>query len=327
MNGTTTERPSREAGVGTPVVLIIFNRPQLTQRVFAEIRRARPQTLLVIADGPRADRAGEKELCRQARAVVEEVDWPCDVRRNYADENLGCGRRIASGLNWVFEQAEEAIVLEDDCVPAPSFFRFCQVLLERYRHDTRVVHIGTNNFLGGLVRTPYSYWFSKYGHISAWATWRRAWQYFDHALSTWPEAQAGGWLRSVYDDEFEERYWTRIFEWMHRERPNIWGYAWTYACFLHGLSVYPAVNLVTNVGFGEQATHCRERTCQADVPAVDVGEIVHPPWVTRLREADRHTFDRVFGGARMRRAAAGRNAAREFLARGKRKVASWLAFG
>ena len=127
-----------------PVALIVFNRPDLTAQVFAAIRNARPAKLFVIADGPR-NRA-EEEACRAARKAAQLVDWECEVKTNFSDTNLGCGRRPASGLDWVFRQTEEAIILEDDCLPAPSFFSFCESLLEHYRHDARVMHIGGCNF-------------------------------------------------------------------------------------------------------------------------------------------------------------------------------------
>lgn len=149
----------------TPVAFLVFNRPDTTIRVFEEIRRARPPKLLVVADGARADRPGEAEKCAQVRAIVEQVDWECGVLKNYADDNMGCKRRISSGLDWVFANVEEAIILEDDCLPHPSFFRFCEELLRRYRDDERVMMISGDNFQFGKKRTDYSYYFSKYPHI------------------------------------------------------------------------------------------------------------------------------------------------------------------
>ena len=112
--------------LNTPVAFLIFNRPHTTQRVFAEIAKARPPKLLVVADGPRNDRPGEAELCAQTRAIIDQVDWDCEVLTHYADKNMGCKKRIASGIDWVFTQVEEAIILEDDCLPEASFFQFCE---------------------------------------------------------------------------------------------------------------------------------------------------------------------------------------------------------
>src|SRR4028118_433764 len=181
----------------TPVVLIIFNRPAQTEKVFEVIRQAKPPKLLVIADGSRAERPGEAEKCAAARAVIDRVDWDCEVFKNYSDVNLGCDPRISSGLNWVFETVEEAIILEDDCVPHPTFFRYCEELLERYRHDARVMNISGQNVLFGRHRTEYSYYFSRYTLCWGWASWRRAWQYFDVDVKLWPEIRDQNLIKNV----------------------------------------------------------------------------------------------------------------------------------
>ncbi len=159
-------------GIRTPVALIIFNRPDTTERVFAEIAKARPPKLFIIADGPREDRPGEAERCASARAIVDRVDWNCEVQKNYSDVNLGCGARPATGISWVFDQVEEAIILEDDCIAHPTFFRFCDELLEKYRDDERIMHIAGNNFQFGNQRTSFSYFFSHHNICWGWASWR-----------------------------------------------------------------------------------------------------------------------------------------------------------
>src|SRR3954453_1153033 len=166
-------------GLETAVALLLFRRPEETARVFERIREARPRKLFLVADGPRPGNEEDAQGCEQARAVVERVDWPCDVVRDFADENLGLKKRIPRGLHRVFGEAPEAIILEDDCLPHPSFFRYCAELLERYRDDERVMMISGDNFQGGRRRTPDSYYFSRYVHSWGWATWRRAWQHFD----------------------------------------------------------------------------------------------------------------------------------------------------
>ena len=168
-----------------PVLLIIFNRPEHTRRALAAIRRVRPRSLLVVADGPRS--AAEATLCARTRDVISEVDWDCTVLRSYSEKNLGCGIRVHTGIDWAFSQFEDLIVLEDDCIPDPSFFSFCEQLLEYYRDDERVMHISGNNFQPDQPSTSYGYYFSKYTHAWGWATWRRAWKHFDWALEHWPE--------------------------------------------------------------------------------------------------------------------------------------------
>ncbi|MEN2383889.1 MAG: hypothetical protein KA716_33360 [Gloeotrichia echinulata DEX184] len=152
--------------LSTPIGFFIFNRPDLTAQVFEAIRQTKPHKLLVVADGPRFPE--EEEKCLKTREVIKSVDWDCEVLTNFSEINLGCKYRVYSGLDWVFSQVEEAIILEDDCLPTPSFFYFCQTLLQRYRDDERVMHISGNNFQFGQSRTPYSYYFSKYNHIWGW---------------------------------------------------------------------------------------------------------------------------------------------------------------
>ena len=282
----------------TPVALLIFNRPTLTERVFEAVAKARPERLLVVADGPRFP--GEEEKCARARAVVERVDWDCQVLTNFAERNLGCRGRVSSGLDWVFSQVEEAIILEDDCLPAPSFFRFCQELLARYRHDERVMHIGGVNFQDGYNQTPYSYYFSRHTHCWGWATWRRAWQFYGVDMSLWPENR--GSVAALFDDEVERDYFTGAFEQAFRGEVDTWDYQWAYACMVQsGLSALPSVNLVSNIGWGAEATHTKqERHEAANRPTSDLGDLHHPPFVILHRAADRYTLDNVLGGAGLR---------------------------
>jgi hypothetical protein len=242
----------------TPVAMLVFNRPEQTARVFAEVRRARPPVLLLVADGPRADRPGEADLCARTRAIVQDVDWPCRVLSNFADANLGCKGRVASGVRWVFEQCEEAIVLEDDCLPDPTFFRFCQEVLARYRDDPRVYMICGHNFLRGRKRrNPDSYYFTKYTHVWGWASWRRAIQtHYDPDARAWPEMRDGGWLRDYLHNDEEVAYWTPGFEDVYTGRLDTWDYQMSISAWANNLlSIIPSTNLITNIGFGPQATH------------------------------------------------------------------------
>lgn len=275
----------------TPVVLLIFNRPETTAQVFAAIRAVRPATLLVVADGPRPDRAGEAERCAVARAIVEQVDWPCEVLRNYADINLGCRRRVSSGLDWVFAQVPEAIILEDDCVPHPTFFRFCTELLDLYREDERIMHISGDNFQEGVNTGRESYYFSRYAHVWGWATWRRAWRHYDVDMRQWADFRARRLLANVLEDTAEVRYWDVKLESVARGQLDTWDVQWMFACWAHGgLSVLPHQNLVTNIGFGHGATHTRFKSRLAARPlrAMEF-PLRHPNFVVRNRQADAYT--------------------------------------
>lgn len=283
----------------TPVALIVFNRPDLTEQVFAEVRRARPSKLLLIADGPRVSRPADAEKCAATRAIVEQVDWDCEVLKNYSDVNLGCGRRESSGMMWIFEQVEEAIILEDDTWPHPSFFTFCEAMLEKYRDDERVMHVSGDNWhVEGDAPADESYFFSRYSLSWGWASWRRAFRLYDPAMPQWPKVRETAWLKDLLGDERAVEYWTQIFDLTHKgiEFVDTWDYQWLFAIWLHhGLSVLPSVNLISNLGFArEDAAHItggaddpRNRSATAEMRF----PLVHPAYMVRDALADQRMFD------------------------------------
>ncbi|MGK7940290.1 MAG: methyltransferase domain-containing protein [Crocosphaera sp.] len=277
----------------TPIAFLIFNRPQLTEKVFNRIAQIKPQKLLVVADGPRFPE--EVKKCEKTRSIIDKVDWDCEILTNFSHENLGCRKRISSGISWVFSQVEEAIILEDDCLPDLSFFSFCQTLLEKYRDDERIMHISGNNFQLGQSRTPYSYYYSIYNHNWGWASWRRAWQHYDVDMKTWPEYQYSQAIRSIFEHPEQQKYWCDRFEETFKGNVDTWDYQWTYACWSQqGIAILPDVNLVSNIGFGVDATHTTSDSFLANLPTGEMKTIKHPPFVATNREADTFTFWRIF---------------------------------
>jgi len=280
-----------ESHLTTPVAFFIFNRPHLTQKVFESIRDAKPAMLLVVADGSRSDRAGEAELCAQTRAIIKQVDWRCEVLTNFSEVNLGCKRRVSSGLDWVFDTVEEAIILEDDCLPHATFFSFCKELLERYRYDSRIMAISGDNFQFGRRRTEDSYYFSRYNHCWGWASWRRAWRYYDVEMSLWSTVKQGKWLQDLLEDDRAIQYWTELFEAVSSDRLDTWDYQWTFACWIqHGLTILPTVNLVSNIGFGTGATHTKVTNQLSNLPNEAIRfPLQHPEFIIQDLEADKRT--------------------------------------
>lgn len=287
----------------TPVLFVIYRRPAVTRRVFEAIAAAAPRRLFIAADGPAtlADRAA----CDETRAVVNRVDWDCEVFHDFSDGNLGLNQRMISAIDWVFRQSESIIVIEDDCLPHPDFFRFCSSMLERYRHDPRILHVS-----GECYRTERvvhdSYFFSKYPLAWGWATWRRAWALFDAGMTTWPQFRMQPAAAALFDSEDEREYWTSTFDLLRREqsagRMGSWDYAWYYACMTRGLSIHPAVNLVSNLGSGPLASHTRELGELANRQTGSLDEpLRHPAPVVRDRQADLDTFDHRFPGAVLKR--------------------------
>lgn len=243
----------------TPVVFMVFNRPSKTRLVFEAIAKAKPTKLLVIADGPRSDRSDDQIKCQEVREIIDNgMNWECEVIKNYAPQNMGCKNRISSGLDWVFKNVEEAIILEDDCLPDQSFFPFCQELLKKYAHDQRIMHIGGFNIAANNKRPTCSesYFFSQVGLICGWATWRRAWQYYDVNISSWPEAKQSNMLGGIFSDKAVISHYESLFDQYYNRLVDSWDSQWLLIRWIQkGLSITPKTNLVTNIGFDTDAAH------------------------------------------------------------------------
>lgn len=241
----------------SPVLFLIFNRPDTTAKVFETIRKARPPRLYVAADGARLDREGEKQICQETREIVSQVDWPCEVFTLFREQNLGCKQAVSSAINWFFEQEEEGIILEDDILVLPSFFRYCDEMLDYYRDNPNVGMISGDNFIGPYFSLHESYFFSKYNFIWGWATWRRAWIHYDVDMKDWPEWYQQNNLKKYADGNiFFEGYWKRQFDAVYSGQLDTWDYQWIFTSWKMGcLTILPRNNLVTNLGFDNNATH------------------------------------------------------------------------
>lgn len=282
--------------LNTPVAFIIFNRPDTTSRVFEVIRQVKPPKLLVIADGARENHPSDQQNCAATRKIVEQIDWDCEVIKNYSDRNLGCRDRVSSGLDWVFAQVAEAIILEDDCLPHPSFFRFCEELLTKYRDEPRIMHISGDNFQLGKKRTQDSYYFSHYNHCWGWASWSRAWQYYDVDMKLWSHIRDSNWLYGILGNSNYVKDWHKNFQGSYDRNINSWDYQWTFACWIQrGLSILPNQNLITNIGFDGEGTHTLRKNLLADLPLSTMEfPLKHPMDMARDSQADEHTQKLLF---------------------------------
>jgi hypothetical protein len=251
-------------GLKTPVLFIIFNRPDTTQQVFNAIRQAQPRHLLVAADSPREDKPGEDQKCQQARDIIKQVDWECELRTLFQKKNLGCGAGVATAITWFFDNVEEGIILEDDCVPCADFFTFCEELLDYYRDNKKIMHISGDNFQYGRKRGNSSYYFSSCigCHNWGWATWRRAWKHFDFYCAS-AEYRKGNW------------------DWQWETSVRING----------GLAIVPNINLVSNIGLGPDSTHVigPDRCLNLSTQTLQL-PLVHPKTISRNRVADCYTY-------------------------------------
>jgi hypothetical protein len=272
----------------TPVLFIVFNRPDTTKEVFSVIKAIKPKKFYIAADGPRVNREGESEKTELVRKICLNIDWKCDVKTLFSDRNLGCKDAVSSAITWFFENEDKGIILEDDCLPDLSFFAYCEELLEKYKNDSRIMSISGVNFQKENIAGTYSYYFSRYVHVWGWATWRRAWEHYDKEMKLWPDIKKRNILDHLLCDKREKRYWQRFFESTYRGEIDTWDYQWTFSCWMQsGLSVIPVKNLVSNIGFGANATHTKDVTPEADRPVSSIElPLVHPNHVIRNARAD-----------------------------------------
>jgi hypothetical protein len=278
-----------------PVLFLIFSRPSTTEIVFEEIRRAKPNKLFIAADGPRKNKPGEKERCDATRAIIAKVDWDCELKTLLRDENLGCGLAISGAISWFFEHVEEGIILEDDTKPSLDFFRFCADMLEYYRDDDRVMEIAGTSLPNRLtMNSKYSYFFSDWDHIWGWATWKRAWKYYDYSMTRYPEIMEKRLLINNYTSIYEQFFMEHLLHRAYYENDKVtwWDIQWGFARKINsGLVAVPTKNLVVNLGFGSDATNTTDGSEYSDVKIEKLEfPLKHPPFVMRDRMIDDEIF-------------------------------------
>jgi len=276
----------------TPILFLIFNRPDTTKIVFEKIREIQPRQLFVSADGPRPDKKGEHDTCEEARTITQAIDWKCELHTNYSKTNLGCRVAVSSGIDWFFNHVSNGIILEDDCVPDRSFFHFCATLLDRYRTENNVMHISGVNFQDGQQYGAGSYYFSAFNHVWGWATWKRAWNLYDVDMKSYPACLEQGLLDQIFPDPALRKYWKKNFDLVFERKKDTWDFQWQYASAMnHGVSIIPNKNLVTNIGFDANATHTVDHTNSlAKMPVEAIADIIHPTAILLEQKADTYAF-------------------------------------
>lgn len=274
-----------------PILLVIFNRSEITEQVFNRIKEIKPKYLYIAADAPRDNIVGEKEKCEQTRKIVELIDWECDVKRNYADINMGADKRMATAIDWFFSNVEEGIIFEDDCLPGESFFSFCEQMLEKYRDNDKIMHISGDNFQFGKTKIETDYYYSYYAQTWGWATWRRAWQKFDWQINTWPDFLHANKINNIFKDKKQKKYWLKFLQAIYEKKYNFWDAKWMFAVWQNnGLAVIPRKNLISNIGYGNDATHTRVQSKLANVKCEKLTITNSPKDIIANTTADKVTF-------------------------------------
>ncbi len=286
--------------LSTPVLFLIFNRPDTTRRVFEAIRQVRPRRLYIAVDGPRDDKPGEAEKVREVREfVMSSIDWDCEVKTLFRDKNLGCKYAVSGAITWFFENEERGIILEDDTLPGPGFFWFCEELLARYQDDLRVWHIGGFSTLNEEVLVNQdSYYFSKFNHIWGWASWANRWRCYDVKISLLDAFFKDRYIENITSSPLLQRFWIENFEAVSKGKIDTWDYQWYFTTWINGgLSIIPSVNLVKNIGFGAGATHtgkAGENLSRMEIQEIPT-ELVHPLIVMPNKVYDAFNAKVLFG--------------------------------
>ena len=274
-----------------PVLLLTWSRPEETQQTLVAIRRVRPNRLFIAGDGPR-NSDDRLQIDHVGNAINRLVDWPFELRTDFADENLGCRRGVTLGLDWFFSHVDEGIILKGGCVAHPDFFSFCTAMLDRYRDDSRVMHIAGDNTARIAIEQDWSYCFVPYPHIWGWATWRRAWSLYDRDMTAWQSFRSQGQLEDTFPDRTERETWVPIFDRLADEgRPDTLDWQWSATCMLrNGLCVQPTHNFILNMGFNERATHALRKSDRASASTSGMYPLTHPPFAYRHGNAERQIY-------------------------------------
>jgi len=244
----------------TPVLLIIFNRPDKVATLISALEKVRPSRLFISADGPRAHVETDARNCAEAREAIKAISWPCEVVTNFSDANLGCKIGVSSAITWFFSKVEEGIILEDDCIPSPSFLPYAQALLKKYRFNDHVMHISGSNALAlsEISDKDASYRFSRIASIWGWATWKRAWDTYDIDMTDIERLRTLQATNPLFTEQKHLEFWIHLFNHIQNHKIDTWDSQWQYTVLAHdGVAVSPNVNLIDNIGFGIDATHTK----------------------------------------------------------------------
>lgn len=244
-------------GYSVPILFVFFNRREVALQAFERIRAVRPSHLYLAQDGARAER-GEDERCLVEdirQSILERIDWECQVQTLFRTENLGCAMGVKTAIDWLFEHEDRGIILEDDCMVQPSFFPYMEEMLERYYSDNRIGMVAGFNGVGHAYADT-SYTFSRYKACWGWATWRRAWQNMDMQMSWRGTEQEESILFNMGGNGRDLHYWKYRLRCIDQGYVSAWDWPWYFSLAAQNqLTIFPAVSLVSNIGFGADATH------------------------------------------------------------------------
>ncbi len=277
----------------TAILFLIFKRLDVTKQVFAAIRQAKPSRLYIAADGARLGHNNESEKVKAVKEyVLSKIDWDCEVKTLFREKNLGCKVAISDAIGWFFEHEEMGIILEDDCLPSHSFFWFCQELLDKYQNDMRIWNIGGTNNQDKFIKGDDDYYFTNYSQIWGWASWANRWQKYDVELS---QISNASFINNIIESKKEVEHWVNIFWKQKAKILDSWSYQWLFTIWLNkGISITPYTNLVSNIGFGSEAVHCKKHGPYSNRPRHELSSLKHPNKIVINKKADLYLFNSLY---------------------------------
>lgn len=277
--------------VKVPILLIVFNRLSVVQKVFEQIRKYQPHQLFIAADGPRKGNATDEVKCKEVREwLISNIDWECELRTLFRDENVGCGYGPSGAISWFFEHVEMGVILEDDCVPSLQFFDFAQEILERYKDNEAIMAVNGSNFQEHKWGNASYYYSTQNSPFWGWATWRRAWRNFDFDLKGYSKCKLSKMIRYYGVSKAERSWWLNVYLGLKNGvyGNSAWDYQFIFSIWKNkGMTIMPNVNLVSNVGFDDDATHTvNPNDVTANRPVEDIYPLIHPLTINICKEAD-----------------------------------------
>ncbi|MDR0972315.1 MAG: nucleotide-diphospho-sugar transferase [Bacteroidales bacterium] len=280
----------------TPILFLVFNRFETTQRVFEQIKKQKPKYLFIAQDGPRENKKEDKQKCEKVRSLFNEIDWDCEVKTLFQEKNLGCKYAVSSAISWFFENVEMGVILEDDCLPNDDFFSFCEQLLIRYKDEEKIKIISGENLQNGIQRGDASYYFSKYPHIWGWATWRRTWKEYDFLLETIDTKKFIKILNKTFNSFWERMVWLDKFILQKNNLINSWDYQLCFSIWAKdGVNILPNKNLVENIGLSLEATHTKKLNQELFfIPTHTILPLVFNDKIEINKKADEYTFRLIY---------------------------------
>tara|TARA_B100000989_G_scaffold198747_1_gene150192 strand:- start:14130 stop:15095 length:966 start_codon:yes stop_codon:yes gene_type:complete len=283
----------------TPVIILLFNRPLETNTLFEHLEKVKPKKIYINQDGPRDNNKEDILLCNEVEKIFSKPKWNCEIFINQNKNNKGCRESVSKGLNWFFEKEEKGIILEDDCIPAKSFFNFSEKMLEKYKNEKKIYTISGSNFQNNQIIGKADYYFSKYAHCWGWSTWRDAWKKYDTNMTFWNEWKQSSHWKNLHNNQLEQKYWQKIFDLVSKKKIDSWAYVWLASIwYKNGINIIPNKNLIVNIGFNKNATHTNinQNKHKKSTFSEFESKITDPIEIVISKEADKFVFKNHFKG-------------------------------